>query len=76
MAAPQKTGQKRFATPYGTTPGTELSGRIIRNQALVPLVDIPTDVPVVMIVEQNIPVFLWLAQPLNDALAPVLNHNS
>ncbi len=76
MAASRKPGQKSFATPYGTAPRAELSCGVVRNQSLVPLVGIPADITIMMIGDQNIPVFLWLAYPLNHTLASVLDHRA
>jgi hypothetical protein len=76
VAASQKTGQNSFATPYGAPSWAKLSCGVVRNHSLVPLVDIPADITIMMIGDQNIPVFLWLAQPLDHTLAPVLDHGA
>jgi hypothetical protein len=44
MAASQKPGQKSFATSYGAATGPELSCGVVRDQPLVPLVRVPSDV--------------------------------
>ncbi len=74
VAASQKAGKKGLSTSYGAPSRPKLAGDVIRDQPLVPLVDIPADITIMMIGDQNIPVFLRLSQPLDHTLAPVLYH--
>src|SRR6516225_7209461 len=74
MATTQQSREQRFPAPHSASGrGTPLAGRIVGNHTLVPLELVPSDITLMLILEQNIPFGLRSVQSAPDALAAILD---
>ena len=72
VPATQKARQQPFPLADGTADSRSVAGRVVGDQLLVPLVVGPADIALVMITDQNFPVFPPAPDAAHDPLAAVL----
>ena len=72
VPATQKARQQPFPLADGTADSRSVAVRVVGDQLLVPLVVGPADIALVMITDQNFPVFPPAPDAAHDPLAAVL----
>ncbi|HEX6688789.1 MAG TPA: hypothetical protein VF085_09010 [Solirubrobacterales bacterium] len=76
VAAPQQTGQQRFAAPDRAAAHEAPAIGVVADQALVPLKLHPANVTLVVVEDQNLPSAAILAEAAHDALATGLDRDA
>ena len=73
VAATQQAGQQRFTAPYRTTTHKALAIRVVADQALIPLELTPTDITIMVVKYQNLPLAPILPEAPHDPFAAILD---